>query len=320
MSIATTSAARQRRSFWERASLALMVLALGALIYLVARIALSLSAGEFALAAAPVSGWSIALAALIYMGGHGFRVLRLGLLIGGWRVGLRAIATFHLMTAAVGLTAPLKLGELYRVIELANLAGGLVRAVLIAWWERVFDIAVILLILAIAIAATPAAAHVAFYAVAAFAMAFVLLTAIVFFVAPDNLRRLAVLVIRRYDSPRSVPLLRALHTTREAIQEAPWLVKNKLPSLITLTALIWTCELACFAILFPAMSSSFAAALEGLLSFLSALTLGETLLGVLDGRTGEPLHYFAATQAPLALVGLVAGAAYAAMRWKRGSR
>ncbi|MFN4184207.1 MAG: hypothetical protein ACK4M6_05425 [Hyphomonas sp.] len=317
MSPASTSSVRLRRSVWERIRLALMVVALAALTYLVAQIIFAMTSGAFSRTSENI--WGIAFAMFIYLGAHGFRILRLGMLIGGWRVGLRTIASFHLMTAAVGYTAPLKLGELYRVIELTSLAGSFVRAVLIVWWERAFDVAVILMILAFAFATTPANAHTPFYAIAAAAGAFMLGTAVAFFVVPDNFRRLSLLIIRRYDSPRSVALLRVLHTARDAIQEAPGLVANKLPSLITLTALIWACEITCFAILLPAVSGSIGAAAEHLMSFLSTITLGETLLSTLDSEKGEALNYFAATQVPLALLGLGAGLVYAAMRWKRGT-
>ncbi len=319
MSLAAAPAARLRRRLWDRVSLLLTIAALATLIYLVVRIVTALAAGDFALSSAPVGAGGLALAAFVYLSAHGFRILRLGLLIGGWRVGLRAIASFHLMTSAVRYAAPLNVGEVYRVLELSNLVGGLVRAVLIAWWERVFDIAVILTLLLLTFTLQPTEAHEALYGIAAVAGIFILGTVVMFFVAPDNFRRLSLLIIRRYDSPRSVPLLRALHVARAAIQEAPAMVANKLPSLITLTALIWACEVTCFAILFPSFADSFGAAVEHLLAFLSAITEGESLLGVLNGERGEALYYFAGTQAPLALIGLGAGVAYVTMRWKRGA-
>lgn len=316
MIVAPTPALPQR-TVWERISLVIMIAALGALAYLVGRIVLAWSAGEFTRTG--TGGWSLALAVTIYLAGHGFRILRLGMLIGGWRVGLRVIATFHLMTAAVSFTAPLKLGELYRVVELSNLVGGFMRAVLIAWWERAFDVAFILLILALAFATTPASAHTPFYAIAAAAGMFILATAVAFFVVPDNFRRLSLLIIRRYDSPRSVALLHILHSGRAAIQEAPGLVKNKLPSLITLTALIWACEIACFALIFPSVAGTIGAAAESLLTFLSEITMGETLLSVLTDGTQKSLNYFAGTQVPLAIIGLGAGVVYATMRWRRNA-
>ena len=182
-----------------------------------------------------------------------------------------------------------------------------------------FDIAVILLLLLVMFTLQPAGAREPFYGIALVAGMFILGTAIAFFVAPDNFRRLSLLIIRRYDSPRSIPLLRALHIAREAIQAAPALVANKISSLITLTALIWTCEIICFAILFPTFTDSFGVAVEHLLVFLSAITEGETLLSALNGDAHEQLYYFAGTQAPLAMIGLGAGLAYLAMRWKRGA-
>ncbi len=310
------SPARTRRSLWERTRLGLLIAALAALVYLVFKIVLVLTTTPV-LQSFP-AGWVVALSLIVYLAAHGFRILRLGMLIGGWRVGLRTIAFFHLMTAGVSAALPLKLGEVYRVVELTSLAGSFTRSVLIVWWERAFDVAVILLILAFAFASTPVSAHAPFYAITMAAGAFILGTAVIFFVAPDNFRRLSLLIIRRYDSPRSVALLHALHTARAAIQEAPSLVHNKLPSLITLTALIWACEIVCFALLLPAANGVIGAAAEHLVSFLSTITLGETLISALNNENNQSLNYVAATQIPLAVIGLGAGLMYAAIRLKRG--
>jgi hypothetical protein len=304
-----------KRTRWDQVRLVLLAAALAVLFFLVAQIAIALTATPF-LQSVSVT-YSVLLALIVYLAAHGFRILRLGMLVGGWRVGLRTIASFHLMTAAVSAIFPLKLGEVYRVVELTSLAGSFVRSVLIVWWERVFDVGAIVVILIFAFATTPAEEHAPFYAIIIAAGAFILMTTVIFFVAPDNFRRLSLLIIRRYDSPRSVGILRVLHAARAAIQDAPALVRKKLPSLITLTALIWVCEVTCFALLLPALTVSISAAAESLISFLSTITLGQTLLTALNEEPADSLLYVAATQVPLAVLGLVAGLAYAARRMKR---
>ncbi len=317
MRLAVASPGGQKITRWERVRLALLMAALAMLVYLMGKIIIVLTTTNFLQSLSLTV--SVALALIVYLFAHGFRILRLGMLIGGWRVGLRRIASFHFLTAAVSASFPLKLGEVYRIIELSSLAGSLIRAVLIVWWERVFDVAAIVLILIFAFATTPVDSHPPFYAIITASGAFILGTAVIFFVAPDNFRRLSLLIIRRYDSPRSVGILRVLHAAREAIQTAPYLVRNKLPSLITLTALIWVCEIACFALLLPALTGSISAAAEHLMSFLSAITLGETLLTALNKDPNGSLLYFAATQVPLVIIGLGAGLAYAATRLKRAA-
>ena len=167
-------------------------------------------------------------------------------MIGGWRIGLRQIFSFHFFTAAVSLAVPLKLGEVYRVTELSYLLGDLVRAVATIWWERAFDVLAIVAILVMVIFSASGPVWDQFVSVAALAVGFMVLTVLTFFVLPDNLRRLSVLIIRRYDSPRSIVYLRVIDRVRRAILGAPRLVRAKVASLLALTALIWACELACF--------------------------------------------------------------------------
>lgn len=277
---------------WVIASRVLLAGALAALSYLAVRILLAAAAGGFdAMGSQAAAPGNLVLAAIIYLAGHGSRILRLTLLIGGWRVGLRTIVSFHLMTAAVSLAAPLKLGEVYRVAELTNVVGGFARALAIVWWERAFDISVILLILLLALARTSGTIPQEFVAVGALAFGFITLTALTFFVVPDNLRRLSVLIIRRYSSPRTVPALRMIDFIRRTIQEAPRMVRGKVASLVTLTALIWVCEISCFAIVLSGIAP--ATALDSLLNFLSAVTRGETLLGALDWGAATALGHSA---------------------------
>jgi hypothetical protein len=301
----------------------LLVAGVVALAYLALRIVMALATGQFNTGAeGAVLSRSLLLAGVIYLSSHALRILRLALLIGGWRVGFRAIAGFHLMTAAVSLVAPLKLGEVYRAVELSNLVGGLIRAVMIVWWERAFDISLIFLILLLALARSSGAVPDEFSGVVAISVAFIAVTALIFFVLPDNLRRASVLIIRRYDDKRTVPVLRVIDAVRRAINEAPQLVHAKVAALATLTALIWICEIACFAIVLSALGGTLASAPDALLSFLSAITRGQTLLSALDGHpagilSAGLLAYLAATQVPLALIGLGAAVVYVAKQIQR---
>lgn len=305
----------------RRVSVALLAAAFFALLWLSGLTAYAAINGDLDLAGIGLG--TLALTAFLYLASHGLRIVRLALLIGGWRVGFRTVVAFHLMTASVSLIAPLKLGELYRVAELGNLVGSFVRGVMIAWWERAFDVAAILIILAVALANTPPETHGMFYGVAALAGAFVVGTALVFFVAPENMRRVAVLIIRRYDHRWTVPVLHAIDTVRRAIRQAPTMIDKKIASLLTLTVLIWSLEIACFTIMVPAFAETLGRAAEGLLSFLSSVTQGETLVTELDAsHTSVDLRrYLAATQAPLVFLGFAACAVYAYLRYgRRGGR
>jgi hypothetical protein len=294
--------------------------ALVALSYLAARILFAAVTGGLRVLGSEAALWNLALAAMIYLVGHGLRILRLALLIGGWRVGFLTIVSFHFMTAAVSLAAPLKLGEVYRVVELKNVVGALTRALAIVWWERAFDVSVILTILFLALARASGTIPHEFITVGVLAIAFIALTALTFFVVPDNLRRLSVLIIRRYNSSRTVPVLRLIDQVRTTIQQAPRMVHAKVASLVTLTILIWTCEISCFAIVLPGVTLG--AALDSLLNFLSTVTRGETLLAALGKGEATSFSenaqaYLAATQIPLVFCGLGAALHYVSWRMKQ---
>jgi hypothetical protein len=159
-----------------------------------------------------------------------------------------------------------------------------------------------------------------FAGVAILTSAFLILTALIFFVVPDNLRRLSVLIIRRYSFPQTVPILRVLDFARRSILEAPRMVQAKMASLVTLTAFIWLCEVACFAIALPNVTP--AAALDSLLSFLSVVTRGGTLPGMLGAEqevNPSVLAYLTVTQIPLLFAGMVAAFRYTAWRLKARS-
>lgn len=254
----------------------------------------------------------ICFGAATYLVGHAFRSLRLALLIGGWRIGLRQIVSFHFFTAAVSLAVPLKLGEVYRVTELSYLMGDLIRAIETIWWERIFDVLAIIIILVVVSLSTSGADGKQFFDVAVLAFAFVFVTVLTFFVLPDNLRRLSVLIIRRYESRRSVSLLQGLDRLRRAIIGAPKLVRGKVVSLLVLTALTWTCELICFALVLTAVGEPSSSAPDALLGFLSVITRGYTVFaGFQSGTAKGVLTYLTVTQFPLIFFGTVCAGYYA---------
>lgn len=321
MTALVVPATRRRRKVWDTIGKVLVLAAVAVLLYLSVRIALAAIQGRLTIIGQAPAWWALALAAAIYLASHMLRILRLALLVGNWHIGFRRLGSFHLMTAAISLIAPLKLGEVYRVFELSHITGGMVRAVVIVWWERAFDMAAILLLVGIvAIGSSSAPSDI--YAVALLVVAFIMMTAIVVMVLPENLRRLSVFIIRRYDNEHTVPLLRLIDMLRRSIEEAPRVVRLKVASLATLTGLIWASEAACFAIVFPTLSSTVEGVLNALLGFLSSVVLGETLIGDLasgqEAIFAKPvLSYLMATQIPLVLIGTLAAGYYAIGRLRR---
>lgn len=257
----------------------------------------------------------LVLAMIIYLTGHVFRILRLAMLIGGWRVGFRMAASFHLFTAAVSLLAPMKLGELYRVGEMSNLVGSLPRSFVIVLWERIFDVLAILCLIVLLRSLSSGDIPSGFVVLTLLSLATLAAAAVVFFVLPDGLRRLSLMIILRYNSPSSVWWLRQLASIRQVILEAPIVVRGKFASLLTLTAMAWLCEVASVAVTLPQSDIVVENALTKLISFFAALSTGETLLTILLDKQDELstafIPHIIATQVPLAFLGLLAGLYYA---------
>jgi hypothetical protein len=251
---------------------------------------------------------------LAYMAGHALRVLRLALIAADARIGLRDLAAFHLLSSAVSLAIPFKLGELFRITELSNFVGGILRSAIIVWIERTFDIAVLVLLLTIAVVLEPAVIRDLMPILSVSAL-FVLLSLVLVFLVPDNLRRVAIYIICRYNSRRSVGALKLISATRRAIGEVPRLLRGRTSALAAVTLLIWTCELLSLGLLLRLVDSA-ATPLIGLLSFVSAITAGGTLPGHLTEAPIGVAVYLSFTQVPLAIMGLVAGLYY--LRWRLG--
>lgn len=322
-----TMSGLDRRGILTAVCWAFRVGAVLALMFLCFQIIWAALQGEFATVTNEVSWLELGLAAIVYLLGHVLRIFRLGLLIGGWRTSFRQISSFHLMTAAVSLTAPLKIGEVYRIAELSSIVGGPVRAIVLVWWERAFDTSMILLILltvwVLGAGQIPSQIEI----IVGLSMAFLVLTGIVVFVVPENLRRLSVFIIRRYDSARTVTALKMIDGLRRAIEGAPQVLRWKVASIATLTAMIWLCEAICFVIVFPTLDHTLKVILDTMLTFLSSVALGDTLLREINQGADQVviapiLTYLFATYASLAFIGLAASAYYLShkLRWQIARR
>ena len=301
------------------AGIGLWLIGAVALAYLFLQILSAWRGGLFAEAVQTIPAQTIALAALVYLTGHLFRSMRLALLIGGWNVGLRLIASFHFVTAGVSLAMPLKLGEFFRIAVLSRVAGSITRAIEIVWWERLLDVVALIVIMMIALRDVTGSQWQDFSGIVAVSVAFVAVSVLAFFVLPDNLRRTSVLIIRRYRSPHTVPVLQALERARSAIIEAPRMVRTKMGSLAALTILIWACEIGTFAIILRAMGQVITSAPDALLKLLSFLARGQTLADALQNHRfldAGFLPYLAATQVPLTFVALPAAILFT-LYWRR---
>ena len=261
---------------------------------------------------------SLLAAAAIYFASHFIRIARLALISSDARLSLRLLTRVHLLTSGVGLALPFKLGDGYRAGELARATGSVVRGITLVFVERVFDVAMILLLLVLAGAFGPPLGA-DYAAVFVASLLFVSITLVVLVLVPDNLRRVSSYIIRRYDQEWTVRILRRIAELRAVIAGTATLLNGRYASLCAFTLLIWALEAMSLAIILGAFASD-VEPLGALLAFLSSITEGETLLnrlGALElSRLSSPiLAYLAATQIPLAFVALLAGLQLAVSRF-----
>lgn len=268
--------------------------------------------------------WGLMLGgAVVYLGSHLMRIVRLALLNGDARLSLRSLAQVHLFTASVALVAPFKLGELYRIVELSVLTRSATRGVVLVWLERVFDVVVILLLLGAAALAQPSSAG-SFLGVLAISLGFVVATLLLVVLLPENLRRIGSYIMRRRRAEWSVGVLWLISEVRGMVGRMSQMLKGRYASLFVFTLMIWTLEGLSFGLIASGGRGVFEP-LAGLLSFLSLTTKGETLftfLGRWQALTPPEglMTYVVATQGTLLLVGLGFGLAMARARLRRGAR
>lgn len=250
------------------------------------------------------------LAFLLYAGSHLVRIARLALIAGEARLSLRDLARVHLFTSGVSLALPFKLGDVYRAAELSALSSG-TRGIVTVFAERFLDACAILLLLLVAAGSQTWNAD-AYGSLLAASLLFVAATFVAAALLPDNLRRLGDYVMRRHRGEWTVSALRRIAEERAVIAQVRAMLHGRHASLFAFTVLIWLLEAASLASVFAAAPGGFRP-LGTLLAFLSSTAEGLTLPVRVspEALTATPAAlaaYLAATQVPLALAGLAAGA------------
>jgi hypothetical protein len=188
---------------------------------------------------------------VVYCIAHGFRALRLGVLLGAGQV--RKLLGLYIYTAACSAIIPFKLGELVRVNEIAWWTGSYWRGLLIVWIERVFDV-VAIGAMALFIVATGAQEPKEIGLLLWSIGGFVFLTILFFFIVPEQLCNLNLHVIRSYKGHKAVNILRILDTFYLRFEQVKPLFSGKLVTLSLLTFFIWATELLAVFLLFESTS------------------------------------------------------------------
>jgi hypothetical protein len=252
-----------------------------------------------------LTSWvDVAAGASLYILSQILRSIRLAIIVGDPGKSLRRLVQAHLIGAAASFCLPYKIGDALRVMELAfvlrrgpNL--GIWRGVLIMWIERVYDalpIAILLAFLGLTIGTE--ALHLVLPVLAAL-IGFIIATLLIFFVLPENLDGLALFLARRYHGHRVVQLLRTIDKLYRLTADARRMLHRKHITLITISSLIWTAEIAVVALILGQKSIGSSATI--LLRFLSGI-LSPTYSRQFDNF----ITFSTIIGIPLLLLGLVA--------------
>lgn len=238
----------------------------------------------------------------LYLLAHLLRALRLVVIVHDERVGLRDTFAAHFIAAGASLLIPFKLGELFRVAEVARLVRSPVRAILLVWAERVLDLLAITGAMLVALAfrrdLADSAAMGVFLTIAVVAGTF-----IAFYVLPEHLESLKLALIRRTHAPWSLRAVQAVDASQRLLLHAPDAVRRRPATLVLLTAIIWTLEIASLALFLPKAAGTLGATLSATTFFFAQLfpankgSLSEILTRVMPGVLAGPL----ATLYPAAL-------------------
>lgn len=263
------------RAFWPNLRLALFIAA-GA--WMLAGIAIATKHTDWHNVRETLQTWplkgavAIGVGAILYLGAHALRVIRLAVMLDDDRISVRSIFIAHFFAAAVSLLIPFKLGELYRVVEIdrvvrmpeanrrqlpASRSGWrpAARAFLVVWSERLLDLITLTAAFAVAIPLASdgfPARWAEFTPAMLVAIIAVIGTLTLFFVIPENIESLKLFLIRRYNAPWTVRLLRTLSSIQVAIDQVPKVLARRAITLLFLTLLIWSMEVGVLMLFLPA--------------------------------------------------------------------
>lgn len=220
-------------------------------------------------------------AVAFYSLAHVLRALRLALIAApALRLKARTVAYLHLHTAPVSFVVPLKIGEIYRWLHLAWLSGDSMGAFVLLLIERMLDTIILLFLMALVYAGTQ---HMSFSAFAASGVLLAITIAglVALSVAPSLLMHMQNYILKRHSARRAIRTLAFIDSTRIILHRAHESINGNVALLLTLSAMIWTCECAVIASLAQRLSFDsdiIEASLLSARSFLEAGGLGASRL------------------------------------------
>ena len=309
------------------ATFELRLLWLGGAALAAAALAVALKPSWFALPGLGEDGARFAAAAALYVVSHVLRFLRLALLIHQPSIQLRRVLQVHFLSSGLGVLLPFKLSELVRIRELGVVTGSMRTGLIAVWLERTLDAVVLALLVAVVAIGVPESLELV-TPLLVVVCAFVAATVVLLTVVPANLREIMLHLVRRPFGERSVGALRLLRAALYALQEAPAMLRGRLPSLLLLSAAIWAAEVSVVAVAVSGSGLGATGLSTAVLSLLSSVSSGATAIMASSGdRLAEALTqlggvadvgiYRLCLVLPLAVAGAWAAARYLPWRGRR---
>lgn len=195
-----------------------------------------------ALAAARAIWGTVLIAAFLYGISHVARAVRLAILAApSLNMHIRTVALLQFYTAPVSFIVPYKVGELFRLQQLAWLSRDPVGALVVLLLERMLDALVLTAVLAgVVVVEGTLPPHMDLFA--ALLAGATVLGLFAIFVAPGALRAIQAHILGHHSAPSALRLLRLVASARSVVNVAAKRLVGNLALLLSLSALIWGVE------------------------------------------------------------------------------
>jgi len=271
--------------------------------FVIAGILIHIRVALFVIAGTHHDDWLLLITgSALYLLSQAVRSIRLIVIVGDPRVSTKRLACAHLIGAATSFILPFKIGDLLRLNEVAHALQrpsetGLWRAFTVMWIERVYDAAMVTILLGLVSLSAVTAGGPTIFPIAVTLALFVIVTTMVLFILPENLDDLALFIARRYAGSGAVSVLRHISRVHALISEVRRLLRYKQITILGLSVAIWGLEAAVAAVI---IGSGVGGSMGILLSFLS---------GAMSSASAQKFNipeYAWTVGAPLLLVGLIA--------------
>ena len=192
-----------------------------------------------------IGWWKIILSTFFYLFSHLLRSFRIAVLLNRQDLSLKKIIEKQFYTNGINLIIPFRLGEIYRMYSFNEIIENYQTSVITFITERALDF----FILFIGLIATILIARVDMASLNTpliFAFIFVLVALFIYYVLPENIRSLNLFIARRYNTRNTLRILAFTGKFYNIITELKNILRQKVATLMVLTAIIWIFEVAGF--------------------------------------------------------------------------